>query len=274
MRIKPKKSLGQNFLSDRNILGKIVDSCGLTAADTVLEIGAGRGELTRLIAPKVKKLYAFEIDSSLIPLLNESLRDAGNTQIIHQDILKARFLRYIKVRDGKVIVVGNIPYYISTPILEKLFEAGKHIKRIYLTVQKEFAQRVVAVPGSKTYGSLSCFVQYHGRAKIKFIIRKGSFFPAPKVDSAFLEIELRNKPLLKKLDEERFFTVVRAAFNQRRKTLRNSLLGVIMPDKLNEYLARQNISLDIRPEELSLDSFLGLAKSSKSVKIRQIKQNN
>jgi 16S rRNA (adenine1518-N6/adenine1519-N6)-dimethyltransferase len=264
MRIKPKKSLGQNFLSDRNILGKIVDSCGFTAADTVLEIGAGRGELTRLIAPKVKKLYAFEIDSSLVPLLNESLRDAGNTQVIHQDILKARLSRYIKASEGKSIVVGNIPYYISTPILEKLFEAGKYIKRIYLTVQKEFAQRVVAVPGSKAYGSLSCFVQYHGRAQIKFIIKKGSFFPAPKVDSAFLEIGLRSKPLLNNADEERFFTVVRAAFNQRRKTLRNSLFHVINPDKLNEYLTRQKISPDVRPEELSLDSLVGLSKSANS----------
>jgi len=265
MRIIPKKSLGQNFLIDHNILRKIVDSCGFTAADTVIEIGSGRGELTRLIAPKVKKLYAFEIDPSLLPALKESLRDSGNTQVIHQDILKARFSSYIKVKGGRLLVVGNIPYYISTPILEKLFEAGKHIERIYLTVQKEFAQRVVAVPGSKTYGSLSCFVQYHGRAQIKFIIKKGSFFPAPKVDSAFLEIELRSKPLLKKADEERFFTVVRAAFNQRRKTLRNSLSRVTIPGKLNEYLTRQNLSPDIRPEDLSLDTFLGMAKFLKSV---------
>jgi 16S rRNA (adenine1518-N6/adenine1519-N6)-dimethyltransferase len=264
MRIKPKKSLGQNFLIDHNILRKIVDSCGFTAADTVIEIGSGRGELTRLIAPKVKKLYAFEIDPSLLPALKESSRDSGNTQIIHQDILKARLSSYIKAREGKLIVVGNIPYYISTPILEKLFEAGKHIERIYLTVQKEFAQRVVAAPGSKTYGSLSCFVQYHGQAQIKFIIKKGSFFPAPKVDSALLEIKLRGKPLLKKRDEEDFFSVVRAAFNQRRKTLRNSLSRVTIADKLNEYLARQNLSPDIRPEDLSLDTFLGLAKFLKS----------
>jgi 16S rRNA (adenine1518-N6/adenine1519-N6)-dimethyltransferase len=257
MHPKPKKSLGQNFLVDKNILNKIISSCGFNNCDTILEIGAGRGELTGLLAQRAKKLFAVEIDADLYLLLKEKFKDQPNAEIIHQDILKFDFKK--KFKKEKIKVVGNIPYYISSPIIEHLFKYRDKIGSIYLTVQKEFARRVVAHSGSKDYGSFSCFVQYYSEPKILFYISKGCFYPAPKVDSAFLRLEVRKKPILSAAKEKILFRITRAAFNQRRKTLRNSLKGVITRQKLDKFFAKFAIDSNIRPEQLSLQDFANLA---------------
>lgn len=260
MRIKPIKSLGQNFLVDQNITRKIIEALELRSSDIVLEIGAGQGELTGLIAPKVDKLYALEIDRRLYPLLIERFEIYSSVSIINQDILKCDLVKFfdeLKIK-GKIKVFGNIPYYISSPIIERLIKYRVVIKEAFITVQKEFARRVVAVPGSKEYGSFSCFLQYYTIPKIVFQISRGCFYPSPKVDSCLLHLKFREKPAVYVKDEELLFKIIRAAFNQRRKTLRNSLKGNVGVDALEGFLLKNKLNLNIRPEELSLAEFANL----------------
>jgi len=263
MYIKPKKSLGQNFLFDKNIQKKIVLASDLNKNDIVLEIGAGLGDLTKQIALVAKKVYALEIDNRLFEALRENLKSQVNCWILKEDILKfdlGKFLRSKKIKQ-KIKVIGNIPYYISSPIIEHLIKYRQEISAVCLTVQKEFGRRVCAGFGSKEYSSFSCFVQYYAQSKITFEIKKGSFRPAPKVDSCFLSLNFRDKPAVCVNDEERFFQLIRAAFNQRRKTLRNSLQDFIVKDKLKTILNSLNIEINTRPEELSLEQFARLSNS-------------
>jgi len=260
MQIKPKKSLGQNFLIDKNIQKKIIRACDLVGDDIILEIGAGRGDLTAQFALTAKKVYALEIDERLYPALGKNLECFTNCQIIKIDILKfdlAKFLHLNKVT-GKIKVFGNIPYYISSPIIEQLIRYRRNIEVIFITVQKEFARRIAAIPGSKDYGSFSCFTQYYLKPKIIFDIKKNSFFPAPKVDSSFLSLKVREAPEFAVNDEESFFKLIRKAFNQRRKTLRNSLKGFMQKDKLEEFFSAYGIDKNVRPEDLSLAQFASL----------------
>lgn len=259
MYLKPKKRLGQNFLIDKNIQKKIVDCLELKSSDIVFEIGSGTGELTRLIAKRVDKVYALEIDSNLCQELKKNLKDFSNTTIMNKDILKFNFRNYFKKNNKKLKVVGNIPYYISSPILERLIKFREIISVIFITVQKEFAARLAAPSGSKDYGSLSCFVQYYLEPETLLRIKKNSFFPAPKIDSCFLRLKVRQSPLVNVKNERLFFKIIRAAFRQRRKTLRNSLSGIISPDKLNEFFRRYAIDINIRPEDLTLKDFANLA---------------
>ena len=261
MFIKPKKSLGQNFLTDKNIQKKIVSACNLSKEDIVLEIGAGKGELTAQLAGKAKKVYALEIDQRLYPFLQKELGAYSNCQIIKGDILKfdiSKFLQDNKLKQ-KIKVIGNIPYYISSPIIEHLIEYRQAISAAFLTVQKEFGCRARAMPGSKEYGSFSCFAQYYCACKILFEIKKNSFKPAPNVDSCFLSLDFREQPPVKVRDEGRFFKLIRTAFNQRRKTLRNSLDGLVVQDKLKNFLQGAGIDKNIRPEDLSLEQFGSLS---------------
>jgi 16S rRNA (adenine1518-N6/adenine1519-N6)-dimethyltransferase len=258
MHIKPKKRLGQHFLIDKNIQHKIINACNFNPSDIVLEIGAGRGELTRLIAGQVKYLYALEIDENLCRLLKDNLQNHANVKIISEDILKFNFKSFLKKAGNKIKIVGNIPYYIATPIIRQLLKYKEKIGDIFITVQKEFAQRMVALPGSKLYGSLSCFVQYYTQAKIIFLIKRTSFLPAPKVDSCLLGLEIRPEYPLNPKEERRFFKITRTAFNQRRKTLRNSLRGVISKQKLEAFFRQYSIGPNTRPEELSLKDFINL----------------
>ncbi len=263
MRHKPIKSLGQNFLVDQNIRRKIIAALDLEPADIIFEIGAGRGELTGLIAPKVDKLYALEIDRRLYSLLIESLRAYRNVSVTNQDILKCdlnKILEENKIKGG-IKVFGNIPYYISSPIIEHLINYKTVIKEVFITVQKEFAKRVVALPGSKEYGSFSCFVQYYAIPEILFQINRGCFYPAPKVDSCFLRLRFREKPAVSVKNEELLFRIIRAAFNQRRKTLKNTLKGKVQSEKLAEFLLKNNLNSNVRAEELSLAEFTDLANS-------------
>ena len=193
MYIKPKKSLGQNFLIDKNIQNKIVRACNLSNDDIVLEIGSGKGDLTVSLAQRAKKVYALEIDQRLHPLLEMGLMKHDNCQVIKADILKfdiSKFLRENKIKQ-KIKVIGNIPYYISSPIIEHLIKHRQGICAAFLTVQKEFGHRARSVAGSKEYSSFSCFVQYHCDCKILFEIKRNSFKPAPNVDSCFLSLEFR-----------------------------------------------------------------------------------
>ncbi len=257
MHIKPKKSLGQNFLIDANIRRKIVESLALTAQDVILEIGAGKGEMTALIAKRVKKVYALEIDKNLCYELNQSLSGHSNIEILNQDILKFN----IGALGKRIKVFGNIPYYISSPIIEHLLKFKTTISSIFITVQKEFARRAVSGGGSKEFGALSCFVQFYSKPAIIFPISRNSFFPVPKVDSALLRMDIIKPLLTTKQQEARFFRIVRAVFNQRRKTLRNSLEGVVAPGRLNQFFSTFKIDKDIRPEKLSFRDFLNLSKT-------------
>lgn len=255
MPIKPKKSLGQNFLADRNIREKIVKAIEFNLHDTVLEIGPGRGEITSLLLPKVKKIYALEIDKALCATLKETLGNCLNLELINEDILEFD----LSSIPEQIKVVGNIPYYISTPIIEHLFKNREKIEVIFMTVQKEFAKRMSAAPGSRDFSSLSCFVQYYAEPKVLFNIKRGSFYPVPNVDSSFIRLKIRKEPAVKVTDEKRLFSVIRAAFNQRRKTLRNSLEGIITEEALEKFYRDNHINKGIRPESLSLKQFAALS---------------
>ncbi|MBM3244416.1 MAG: ribosomal RNA small subunit methyltransferase A [Candidatus Omnitrophica bacterium] len=261
MYIKPKKSLGQNFLTDKNIQRKIVSACGFSLQDILLEIGAGRGDLTALIAKQVKKVFAVEIDTRLLGVLRENLSCLDNINILNCDILKFDISKFFANESRRIDVLGNIPYYITTPIIEHLIRHRHKLKNVFLTVQKELADRLAAQAGSKEYGSLSCFVQYYFSPKTIFSIKKNSFSPAPKVDSVFLKLVVRDRPLFALKDEAVFFNIIRAAFNQRRKTLRNSLKDKVPAGSLNSFFKDFNILPNIRPECLSLQDFANLANS-------------
>jgi 16S rRNA (adenine1518-N6/adenine1519-N6)-dimethyltransferase len=259
MRIRPKKRLGQNFLTDKNIRHKIIESCGLSASDTVLEIGAGKGEITGMIAGKAGFVYALEIDPSLSEILKTNLSGLDNVEVARDDILKFDFKKFFAKAGEEVKVIGNIPYYITTPIIERLLEYRKNISSVFIMVQKEFALRAAAGPGSKSFGSLSCFLQYYSAPRILFPISRRCFYPAPKVDSCFLELSMRKAPAVKVKDEELFLKIIRAGFNKRRKTLRNSLETVIPQQKLDAFFEKYGIDRNTRPECLSLADFANLS---------------
>ena len=261
MYIKPKKSLGQNFLIDKNIQTKIINACQITKDDIILELGAGKGDLTVELAKRAKQVFALEIDQRLERVLGQTLIATDNCQIIMGDILEFDFNKFVldyKIKQ-KIKVIGNIPYYISSPIIEHLIGYRQLMSVAFMTVQKEFGCRVRAVPGSKEYGSFSCFVQFYSLCKILFEIKKNSFKPAPNVESCFLSLEFRKQPVVLVQDELCFFKLIRTAFNQRRKTLRNSLKDLVDQDKLHNFLQAARININVRPEDLSLEQFANLS---------------
>jgi len=260
MFVKPKKSLGQNFLIDKNIQKKITSACALSSEDIVLEIGAGMGDLTEHLAATAKRVYALEVDRRLFPILEARLKTHSNCRVLKGDILEFDINKFLQDNQEKqkIKVIGNIPYYISSPIIEHLIQYRDNIDTVFMTVQKEFGRRVNASAGSKEYGSFSCFVQYYAQTRIIFEIKKGSFKPSPKVDSCFLSLEFREKPPVAVKSEEMFFKLIRSAFNQRRKTLRNSLADFITLDSLEAFLDKEGIGRNARPEELTLDEFARL----------------
>ena len=246
---------------DQNIRKKIIRACNLSKDDIVLEIGSGKGELTAQLAQAVKKVYALEIDPRLYSTLEQTLIATDNCQIVKGDILKfdiGKFLLDNQITQ-RIKVIGNIPYYISSPIIEHLIGQRQLISTAFLTVQKEFARRARAVPGSKEYGSFSCFVRYYCECKILFEIKRKSFEPAPNVESCFLSLEFRDKSPVLVHDEKIFFKLIRTAFNQRRKTLRNSLDSLVQQDKLEIFFDQVGLDKNIRPECLSLEQFAQLS---------------
>ena len=244
-----KKSLGQNFLTDDNIKRKIIKVCQLTHSDNVLEIGPGTGVLTREIVKIAKTVTAVEKDTRLCEQLVGLLDDYKNLTLINEDILK------FELTQKNTKVIGNIPYNISSPIIEHLICQKEKISEIYISLQKELAQRIVAKPGGKDCGSFSLFVQYHTLPSIKFIIKRGCFRPQPNVDSAFLELKIRKTPPVKVKDEELFFRIIRAAFGQRRKMISNTLKKFIDIEKLEDLFSKTGINSQIRPEKLGLEDF-------------------
>lgn len=252
----PLKRFGQNFLIDKNIVLKILNAVSASKNDAVLEIGPGRGALTFELARHAGEFCAIEIDRGLAAQLSESLRVFDGAEIVLSDILDFDLAQYaLKKGIKRFRVVGNLPYYITTPILEYLFKNIQYIDDIFITVQKEVADRMIARAGSKDYGSLSCFVSYYCCPQIVFKIKKGSFWPVPNVESAFVHLKVSG-PKKRELgiqSESMFFDCVRKSFGQRRKRLLGSLSVLVKKEDLNRLPCVE--LLKKRPEELTLGDF-------------------
>lgn len=262
-----KKSLGQNFLIDPNILRNIVGHADLTKDSAAIEVGPGIGALTEHLAREAGHVVSFEIDQRLLPVLEDTLSPYDNIDIVHSDILKADVKTIIdtKLADYKdIMVVANLPYYVTTPILMKLLMEELPLRGMVVMMQKEVADRISAKPGTKAYGSLSIAVQYYMSAEIAMIVPKTVFMPQPNVDSAVLRLLRHETPPVSVIDEDFFFTVTKASFAQRRKTIQNNLQSQLPNGKANkevilEALAEAGIDPRRRGETLSLEEFAKLA---------------
>ena len=248
--IKPKKSLGQNFLIEPAGLNKVIDAAALTTTDEVLEIGAGLGSLTYLLAQSARQVTAVEIDRTMLPPLREALTEFNNVHIVEGDILELKPDELMQAQD--YVVVANIPYYISSAIIRHLMEAQHRPKRVVLTVQKEVAERVLAKDGKMNLLSLS--VQVFGQVSMAGVIPAGSFLPAPEVDSAVLKVELFPEPLIPFEQQQAFFRLAHAGFGQKRKTLRNSLSAglVLSGSEVEKILTNTGIDPQRRAETLTI----------------------
>ncbi|HGD6868736.1 TPA: 16S rRNA (adenine(1518)-N(6)/adenine(1519)-N(6))-dimethyltransferase RsmA [Streptococcus agalactiae] len=274
-----KKSFGQNFLTDTNILQKIVDTAEIDKGVNVIEIGPGIGALTEFLAENAAEVMAFEIDDRLIPILADTLADTlarfDNVQVVNQDILKADLqtqIQAFKNPDLPIKVVANLPYYITTPILMHLIEGKIPFAEFVVMMQREVADRISAMPNTKAYGSLSIAVQYYMTAKVSFIVPRTVFVPAPNVDSAILKMVRRDQPVVSVQDEDFFFRVSKVAFVHRRKTLWNNLTSHFGKSedtkaKLEKALEIAKIKPSIRGEALSIPDFASLADALKEVGI-------
>ena len=247
-----RRRLGQNFLFDPSILNRMIEIARLSPEDTVVEIGPGHGRLTAMLAKKVKRVIAIELDATLYERLRETLLAYDNIEVVHADALH---YPYDTLDTFKV--VANIPYYITTPLIFRLFEHRNRLSSITVTVQREVARRIVAGPGGKDYGVLSLMVQYYGQPKLEFVVPKGAFRPVPKVDSAVVHIELHEKPPVAVRDERFFFRAIKTAFSQRRKMLLNALKPI--SGDIKERLVFAGIDPTRRPETLSMEEFARLS---------------
>ncbi len=259
-----KKSLGQNFLIDTNILNRIVDFAELTDNSGAIEIGPGIGALTEQLAKRSKKVTAFEIDQRLLPILADTLSPYDNVKIIHEDILKANVGQVIAEEFTDIqdlMVVANLPYYVTTPIILKLLSENLPIRGIVCMLQKEVADRIAAKPSTKEYGSLSIAIQYYTTAETVMIVPKTVFMPQPNVDSAVIRLTKREKPIVEVRDEDFLFTITRASFAQRRKTILNNLSsqlpdGKAKKEKIIEALEQTGIDPTRRGETLTIKSLV------------------
>ncbi|MDO3412913.1 16S rRNA (adenine(1518)-N(6)/adenine(1519)-N(6))-dimethyltransferase RsmA [Saccharibacillus sp. CPCC 101409] len=261
-----KKSLGQNFLIDQNILNKIVDAADLDSGKGALEIGPGIGALTERLAMKAGEVAAVEIDRRLIPILKDVLGPYGNVTVREADVLKVdlkTLFEEVFVASSKVSVVANLPYYVTTPILMKLLEEKLPLENIVVMIQKEVAERMSASPGGKEYGSLSIAVQYYSEPELVCIVPRTVFIPQPNVESAVIRLKVREKPPVEVADEEHFFTLVQASFTQRRKTIANNLRSRYFPgegrERLEALLQEAQVEPSRRAETLSMDEFARLS---------------
>ncbi len=259
---KPNKKLGQNFLVSSYTIDKIIASCNLTPSDIVLEIGAGAGNLTEHLVEKCKKVIAVEKDKNLIAIMKDRL-SCGNLEIINDNILKFKIKDI--AADRKIKVIGNLPYYISSDIIKYILENRDYISSFYCSLQKEFAERIIEKPGSKKYGRLTIFVNYYANSSILFDIPSAYFYPPPNVDSCFMKIYMRSKPLVKVQNEKFFFSLIKAGFSKRRKKLVNCLYSLpeikIPKEELSQILEKCDINPDVRAEDLSIEEFACLAES-------------
>lgn len=252
---KFSKSLGQNFLIDDTVLYDIVNGAEVGEDDLVIEIGPGVGTLTRVLLEKAKKVCSIELDSRLIPILSEELKEYSNFQLIHEDALKVDFNKIIG-QEKSVKVVANLPYYVTTPIISNLLTGGYKFKSLTIMIQKEVAERIDAKPGCKDYGALTLLVQYFCNTKILRKVSPGCFIPSPKVDSMVIRLERTETPKVHVEDEKLFFRVVRDAFSMRRKTLWNGLKNIgLDKEKLQYAFEKANIDPKRRGETLSIEEF-------------------
>ena len=262
------KSLGQNFLTDKNIIDRIIEGSGIGPEDLVIEIGPGIGVITREAAQAAKKVIAVEIDTDLLPVLQYTLGDLDNVEVVNQDILKTDLKELIADEDfsGKVRVIGNLPYYITTPIIMKLLEEDIGAETITVMMQKEVADRLKAAPGKKECGAISLMVQYFSEVKELVKVPKTVFVPQPKVDSTVLRLDVRKEKPIETEDEEYLFKVIKAGFAQRRKTVANSLsvLGDVTREEIMKALETAGIDPVRRGETLSLEEYGRLAEALKN----------
>lgn len=259
-----RKKFGQNFLIDNNILDKIVEAAEITREDCILEIGPGIGTMTQRLAEEAGEVVAVEIDKNLIPILGETLADYDNVTILNEDILKVDIHQIVEEHGGKPLkVVANLPYYITTPIIMALFESHVPLKSVTLMVQKEVADRMRVGPGTKEYGALSLAVQYYAKPEIITKVPAACFMPRPNVDSTVIRLTRYEKPPVETQDEAWLFAVIRASFNQRRKTLANGLANAgnigVSRHQVEAVLAEMGMSTTIRGETLTLERFAELS---------------
>lgn len=256
-----QKKFGQNFLIDSNVLESIIRGAEITKDDFVLEIGPGIGTMTQYLCEAARQVVAVEIDKMLIPILEDTLSEYDNVEVINQDVLKVDIKSLAEEKNnGKPIkVVANLPYYITTPIIMGLFESGVPIDSITIMVQKEVADRMQTGPGSKDYGALSLAVQFYATAKVILNVSATCFMPRPNVDSAVIKLTRHKEPTVNVADEKLMFKIIRASFNQRRKTLQNGLYNSselrIPKEKTVAALEEMGLTPTIRGEKLSLEEF-------------------
>ena len=271
------RSLGQNFITDRSIIERIVEGAGVGENDLVIEIGPGIGVLTAEAAEAAARVIAVEIDSKLIPILSETLAEYDNIKVINQDILKTDVNKIIEEEKaagnftGAVRIIGNLPYYITTPIIMGLLESGVKADSITVMMQKEVADRIKASPGSKTYGAISAAVQYYCIVEQIASVPKEVFVPRPKVDSAVLNLHIRKEKPVELTDEKMFFACIRSGFGQRRKTLLNSLTGTagLSKEDIRNILSTAGIDPVRRAETLNMEEFAAIANEAAAYSRRQ-----
>lgn len=267
-----QKKFGQNFLIDTHVLEKIVDAAGVTADDCVLEIGPGIGTMTQYLAENAGRVVAVEIDKHLIPILQETLKDYDNITIINEDILKVDIHELVEKYNGgrPIKVVANLPYYITTPIIMGLFESGVPIDNITVMVQKEVAERMQTGPGSKDYGALSLAVQYYADASIVANVPPNCFIPRPGVGSAVIRLTRHKESPIAVEDPALMFRLIRASFNQRRKTLQNGLNNSpevpYSKEEITAAIESLGVSPQIRGEALTLEQFAALSNYFSGIK--------
>ena len=260
-----QKKFGQNFLIDTHVLDKIISAAGITDDDFVLEIGPGIGTMTQYLASAAREVCAVEIDKSLIPILEDTLKEYDNVTVINEDILKVDIGKLAEEKNqGRPIkVVANLPYYITTPIIMGLFESHVPVESITVMVQKEVADRMQVGPGTKEYGALSLAVQYYAKPYIVANVPPNCFMPRPKVGSAVIRLTRHDQPPVQVKDEKLLFSIIRASFNQRRKTLANGLKNYegfhFTKEEIEAAIAQCGFSPSIRGEALSLKEFAMLA---------------
>ena len=260
-----QKKFGQNFLIDTHVLDKIIRVAEITKEDLVLEIGPGIGTLTQYLCENAREVIAVEIDRQLIPVLQDTLSAYDNVTVLNEDILKVDIKALVNERNGgkPVKVVANLPYYITTPILMELFEKHVPLSSVTVMVQKEVADRMQAKPGTKDYGALSLAVQYYAQPYIAANVPPNCFMPRPNVGSAVIHLKLHEKPIIELRDEELLFKLIRASFNQRRKTLVNGLYNFTglsySKEQLVSAMQAEGLDENVRGEALTLSQFAGLS---------------
>lgn len=254
-----KHDLGQNFLYDDALLEELVQSTGVTKADSVLEIGPGSGMLTKHLCPHAGKVLAVEVDHDIIPFLKVNTAAFSNLEILEGDIRKQNLRELCAPLGENFLVIANIPYNITTPIFEALWESGLSIRQISVMIQKEVAEKLMAAPSTAAYGLMSVKCQYYCTPRLECIVPAEKFTPPPKVDSAFVHLEMSRCRSTEVQNERRLFSLLRAGFNLRRKTLSNALRSVVEPDALRAAMEQAEISPTARAEELSVDDWIRLS---------------